>query len=305
MTNVFGRRRRARMSALAAGVLVAAAATAAVQLATGTPAAAVTGMEVVWANSNVVTAAPQVATATVYCPTGKRVIGGGGGVAWDLTSTPYDVVLTRMQPVHPWSGPDNYVVTGERIPSGTSTNWWVRAYAICVDPLPGLRIVWSFSATSSASSQRAEAPCADDEQVVGTGAYIYGSAGQVGLQVMRASIRGDLVYAQGHEDADGFAGSWYVMSVAVCADPIDGYEVIQVPSPEDDSESSKSATAQCSTGKTLYGGGGATAFDAPGAVSLRWISVDTVGDDLLANAIENTSTSTDWDFIVAQAICGY
>lgn len=293
----------ARLAAAAAATLTAVVATAVVQVGTSGAASAVTGLQVVWANSSA--GSPQEATATVYCPVGKRVLGGGGGVLWSLGSYPRDIVLTQMRPVHPWSGQDSFVVTGERISGGTTDPWWVRAYAICADPLDGMHIVWSFSTLSSASNQRAEAECNDGEQVVGTGAYIYGSGGQVGLQVMRASTVDNLVYAQGHEDASGYTGSWYVMAVAVCADPIDGHEVINTPSPEDDSEQDKSAETYCPAGKTLYGAGAAAAFDAPGEASLRWITVDDTSDMASAHFIENVPTSADWDFIVSQAICAY
>jgi len=291
--------------AMAATVLAAAGGVVAVQLATESPAAAVTGLEVVWVNSADGSQSPQTETAEAFCPDGKRVLGGGGGVNWSLNNYPYDIVLTRMQPVHPIMGQDSFIVTGERIIGGTTASWSVRAYAICADPLPGLHTVVSFSSLSSSSSQLAQAECSDGEQVVGTGAYIYNSVGQVGLQVMRASTVDNLVYAQGHEDANGYTGSWYVMAVAVCADPINGYQVLNVASPEDDSESLKAADAECPNGKQLYGVGAAAAFNAPGAASLRWITVDDDDDASHATFIENTSTGTDWDFIVSQVICGF
>ncbi|OJF14791.1 hypothetical protein [Couchioplanes caeruleus] len=290
----------------AASVLAAAAL---VQVATVHPAAAadaaVTGLEI-WSASSTNDPLSQTETAEAFCPTSKRVIGGGGGVEWFLNDYTHDVVLTRMQPVHPFTGADSFVVTGERINGGTDTDWSVKAYAVCADPLPGLHIVTAASTPSSASSQLAQATCPDEEVVVGTGAYIYAnSSGQVGLQVMRASMTGKVVYAQGHEDADGYASSWFVMAVAVCADMIDGYAVRNVPSDGDDSESSKAAEATCLDGRIPFGGGGAVAFTAPGATSLRWVALDDVLDEVHVSAIENTPTSTDWDYIVAQVICGF
>lgn len=285
-------------------IAVVAAAAGAVQFTAAAPAsAAVTGLVRTTGISVIDSSASK--TATAYCPPGTRVVGGGGGLVWDLQHQTRQVVLTQLQPVHPLWGDDFYRVTGEETQTGTTDTWWVEAVALCADPIPGMHITFGNTVLSSASSQQARATCPAGEKVLGTGAWVYPAGGQVGLQVARASTSGNLAYAIAHEDADGYAGNWNVLALAVCAPAPAGYEVLNAPSPESASESIKTATATCSAGKQMLDAGGATSFTAPGNVSLTRILVAPFGALNWAEAIatENTATAANWDFIVAQVIC--
>ena len=132
---------------------------------------------------------------------------------------------------------------------------------------------------------------------------IVGGYGFVGLQVMRASLATDFIYAQGHEEST-YSAVWYIVAYAVCAMRPSGYEIEQGASPEEDSEPIKVADVQCDTGKRIYGLGGALAFDASSHTSLIKLGEPFLDDrQSFATAVENSSTSADWDFIVAQAIC--
>src|SRR4051812_35374565 len=109
-------------------------------LAVATPAHAVTGLMTPIADSPATAAAAKTATAS--CPAGYPVIGGGGVVETpDPMHARRNVVLTRLQPVHPLSGADSYVVTGEETGDGAHGDWWVRATARCAQPLPGQHMV--------------------------------------------------------------------------------------------------------------------------------------------------------------------
>lgn len=95
------RLRRTLTAAVAALTL-----TAVQQLPAAASAPHVTGLVRTISYGTGVTRGPS--TTRAYCPDGKRVISGGGGVWRDKFTSPDQVVLSAMQPVHPLSGDDFY-----------------------------------------------------------------------------------------------------------------------------------------------------------------------------------------------------
>lgn len=295
-------RRTARWAALA-GAAAAVAAQVLVQVAGATPASAVTGL--VKTSSLSATDSQPSKTATAYCPVGKRVTGGGGWVFALAAADSAKVTLTQLRPVHPASGQDSYVVTGWETTTTMTGNWWLEAYAICADAgaLSGYQIVAASSTSSSLSRQAAAAVCPTGKRALGSGARIGNPGGEVGLQVARASGTGDITRGEAHEDANGYAGTWWVSAYAICVYPPAGYEVVYGSSAQQLSESEKIAFAVCPTGKRVHGAGAAISNLAPGGVSLQVIYPFNALNQVEAFAVENTPTSQNWDFIVAQAIC--
>jgi hypothetical protein len=287
----------------------AAIAAAALALAGGlcagaAPALAISGIEEVREISEINSTSAK--TVEAKCPRGKDVIGGGGGLVWDEQHQSYNVILTRLQPFHAWNNlRDSYIVGASETSNGETDNWWIEAVALCADPIPGLRVESEQGGFSSAAMQNPEAHCDPGEKVLGTGASVSLTNGEVGLQVARASTTGDWSYAFAHEDPDGYQYGWYSWAFAVCAPEPAGYDVNNWPSAQSDSEAGKVATATCPAGTTLTGAGGATSFNAPGNVFLSRILVDPQVSNRSAEAIaiEAFPTATDWDFIVGQAIC--
>ncbi len=282
-------------------VTVAVAAVAQVGSATG--AWAVSGLEIVERISNVNSISPKSATAR--CPAGKVVLGGGGGWVWTEQMQSRSVVLTRMETVHPNDGTrDSFVVTGAETTAGEPDDWYLESYAICANPMPGYEIVSDPSITLSDMFIRTEAHCTGGRKVIGTGARISTNGGEVGLQVMRASMQETFSYAQAHEDFDGYFDYWNVTAYAVCVNEPAGYEIVQGQSASEDSEDAKLAVAQCPPGKEVHGAGGAIGFDEPGHVALTRLIVNPYIDQRVeASAVEVTPTAIDWDFVVAQVIC--
>jgi hypothetical protein len=293
-----------RWYGLLAALALSAGTAAAVQVAAPAPAWAVSGLEVVQRFSDSNSVSPKSATAR--CPNGKVVLGGGGGLVWTKQVQTREVVLTRMEPVHSDDGSfrDYYIVTGVENTVGEPDDWYLESFAICADPMPGYEIVDDTSITLSDFFIRTEAHCDDDRVVIGTGAKVSTNSGEVGLQVMRASMLETFSYAQAHEDFDGYFDFWNVTAYAVCVDRPAGYEIVQDPSVTDDSESPKLAYTLCPEGTKVHGAGSATGFDAPGHVALTHIIVNAYGDQRVDSiTTEVTPTDFDWDFTVAQAIC--
>lgn len=242
-------------------------------------------------------------TETATCPAGTRVIGGGGGILGGQVGD--GLVVTQMQPVRPFLGQEDFYQVTVNDPTATVDDWGVRATAICAPALSNMSIAYGYTVSSSTASQLATATCPTGRKVVGSGGTVYNAYGHAGLQVVRASTDGARVYAQAHEEAGGYTGDWSVWAWAVCATAPAGYEIVMVESQQSDSERTKNAWAECPGDKTVLGGGAATSFSAPGEVALQYVDVHggPTSGSVNVLAAENDTTSTDWDFIVAQAIC--
>jgi hypothetical protein len=242
-------------------------------------------------------------TAEAFCPPGLRVIGGGGWVQ-EIGARTGKLALTRLRPVHPQSGHDSYLATGAETTPGISGTWFVRAYAMCAPPLPGLKIVRSQpAALSSVAAQATAAVCPAGTRALGSGASISTLGGQAVLQVARPSSIGDITRALAHEDVAGYSGDWSVTAYAVCANPPAGYEVKFVESPESHSEFDKVAEAQCPPNKKLLSSGAALSNVAPASVSLTGIIPSTSEQATKAEAMENTPTNANWDSVLASVVC--
>jgi hypothetical protein len=241
--------------------------------------------------------------AEAACPPGKQVVGGGAKVS-PTNELTRGVTLTRVEPVERVSRDHSlqgYAVEARTV-QPVNPEWSVTAYAICADPIPGHDIRVGYSnggGFSSAEVQKAAASCPAGQRAVGSGAMIHYGGGRVGLQVARPSGDGRLTRAQAHE-VGSYTGTWRMNAYAVCVDQPEGYDVQYGDSFADDSERTKSATRTCSSGQRL-GTAGAITDVASGAVSLH--SIYPYGNGGRVWAFENTDTSEDWDFIVAQVIC--
>jgi hypothetical protein len=286
--------------------IVVVGALALMQLAGAAPASAVPGLHMVPRASGYDSGEPK--TVKAHCPTGERVIGGGGFIA----EHPDDIflfgrpVLTELRPVFLEDGTrDSYVATGAESPGVISGRWAIAAYAMCADPLTGLHIVSNTTAPATTDAQATAAVCPRHERVIGTGASVSALRGNVSLQVARPSKPGDIARARAHEQVGGFLGRWHLTAQAVCAprSALDGYEVVFTASPEQDSQREKEAFAPCGAGRQLHSAGAAITNLAPASVSLQGIFPDDRNRRTQALAVENVPTGSDWDFIVASAIC--
>lgn len=152
---------------------------------------------------------------TAVCPPGKRVVGAGG-----RTSNISQVVMNDLVP-----NPEltKVLVRGSEDGDGTDSDWFLRASAICANPLPGLKLFHGASELGSAPSAFARATCPPGKAVLGTGGEI--SAGPSGLPVAGQVVLDDLtpnsqlteVTVTGREDQDGAPGDWRVHAYAICA----------------------------------------------------------------------------------------
>jgi hypothetical protein len=316
-----GSKRRTVWRAALAGVLLGAVLTmtgTSATASTETPAQAavpLTGLEKV--SSPVVTDSTSPKEAKAVCPTGKKVVGGGGWVNQQSTGTnPERLALTRLEPSDDVlgtgtpTGRDGYIAAAAETSPGTTGVWWVQAYAICADAssVPGWELEAEFSQTLSEPVQQVTSGCdpADThKRALGTGARIaVFSQGEVVLQVARTDALGGLTRAQAHEDANGYSGTWWLGAYTICANTPAGFEVAGDRSVEELSEAVKDATAPCTSSDThLLSVGAAITNVAPGHVALQQVYPRGGLRRMDAVAAENTPYTPNWDFIVVRGIC--
>jgi hypothetical protein len=271
--------------------------------------AAVTGLNTVISYTVTSSESPQLATA--YCASDQKVAGGGGTITQAHAGDPRPV-LTTLRPVRVRINAEvtieGYAVAASEVAPGTDAEWSVKAWAKCVDALPGQHIVAKASKLSSASKQPAAVACPSGQRAIGSGARIRPPqpAGGVQLQVARPSASGDIVRAQAHERAGGYPGKWSVIAYAVCAAEPEGYQVQFAPSPASDSEAEKTAgygpLNSCLEGSKLLSSGAAVGAGAPAGVSLFAVT-PTDGNRTIATAVESTPVGANWGFVVATRVC--
>jgi hypothetical protein len=165
--------------------------------------AAVPGLQIVSAVTVADSVSPKSAVAT--CPAGKRVIGTGvylDGVAGDVVVD--DLVPTTS----------SVVATGYERGGGTAAVWWIRAFAVCAAPLPGLTIVTTTTAATS-SHKTVSAACPTGTQVLGAGAAVTGGLGGVTLDALWPDTAS--VTAAAFEDAFATTVDWTLTTHAICA----------------------------------------------------------------------------------------
>jgi hypothetical protein len=68
--------------------------------------------------------------ATVLCPAGKRVIGGGADIDFDGVSGNPNVYLNNSSPVTQ-NGQTGWTATAVEDAGGVDPNWTVSVYAVC------------------------------------------------------------------------------------------------------------------------------------------------------------------------------
>jgi len=225
------------------------------------------------------------------CPAGKQVTGGGG----DITGGGGQVLIDGLVPEAARFG-----AFGAEDETGTTSDWLLRAYAICATPLPGLEVVSNESPFDSSSSKNASADCPAGKRVVGAGAVVVGGQGQVALDDVVASADLSGVGAVGIEDESGYANNWIVRAHAVCANPPPGLELVVARSDPDSDPGS--VTASCPSGENLLGTGAAIA-SGDGEVVLDDVRPNGALTSVTVTGFEDeTGLGSEWT-LIAQAIC--
>jgi len=281
-----------RSLALAAGALLASAA-----LATSA-SAAVPGLELVSGSVD-----KPLTGLDLQCPTGKEVIGVGG--------TLVDGDSGQVKLVTLW--PSSFF--GARVDATTDQDgfaglWSVGATATCADPLPGRevrRTVVPHAASDPRSDAVGRAGCTAGKKVVGMGARLTDTRGQVALTTLTTiDPANEQVLAQAVEDQDGFAGDWTLEVAAICADPPAGYAVVHTRSAID--SAGKALGAGCPSGTVALAAGARAEVDGidlagNGEVVLNDLTLRPALDGVRVTALEGQDGFARAWQLKATAIC--
>jgi len=290
--------------AAVAVLLVAAQLTVAAPASAGQPRGE---LEIVDVTETVSSSSVSPKGITAYCPEDTVVIGGGGWVGALRPEDDREVVLTSSRPIRV-GGRQGYNVSGREVAGGFDGNWFVDAYALCGREPEGYSIRTDSVARSSTSVKQAIAVCLDGTRVIGTGAVIVGSAGEVSLQTARSSGPRDIVRAVAKEDANGYDEEWSLTAYAICADPRSGISVQYGGSQLTGPENFKIAQVDCPDGTVIYNTAASTSGTPPGLLTTPpgvaiLVTNPEGGYSAHAGAVETSPTNVSWDLAV-QVICG-
>jgi hypothetical protein len=234
-------------------------------------------------------------SVTIICPTGKILAGAAGQINIANTGK---AVLEDVTPLPNLAGVN---VVGTETGAGTTDNWSVKAYAICVYGLAGPQLVSQQTPVDS-NSKALLLTCPSGTQVVGTGGQInIATSGKVGLHEFTPETL-TTVRVIAAEIGTGTTANWTMKAYALCASPPLGLQIVRTTSTID-SKHAKAVVAQCPAGKRVMGTGADIAAPEGNRVMLDEVTplpdlsgVNAVGTELAGGTTQNWTVS-------AEAIC--
>jgi hypothetical protein len=255
----------------------------------GTASAAVPGLQRV--ERATPADSPPAIDKFVSCPTGTKMISGGGSVSGGVGRVILDGIQLK-------SFVDGVTTRAFEQPAGTNLNWTLKADAMCAKPLKGLVQV---DATSPSNSfgKSVFAKCPTGKQLVGVGAETSGGVGQVEIDDLIPSST--QVEATGFETEGGTNANWSITAHAMCAAPLPGYEIRKLAT-DFGSFNGSGVTETCSAGKKVLGVGGEITGGL-GQVSMDSITPNANLTSVNVHAQEDgNGTDNNWN-VTGYAIC--
>jgi hypothetical protein len=241
--------------------------------------------------------------ATAACPTGKVALGGGAMLlrpaSGNITG---NVMLRSLIP-----STTSYVAEAVEVQAGYAEDWALTTYVVCGNNVPGLdlQVVSKIGdSTPSRSSEGAwvndaQATCPSGKKVIGAGGVVGGPAGRTSFQQIRPNQQGAFVFVQGVEEA-GFLDSFSVRAFAVCAKPIQGWQ-IKIDGTDYNSARVQTALASCPTGQQVIGAG-LTKGDPHGRARVESMIPTGQGHVLTVGAISEGRPTYPWN-LASWAVC--
>lgn len=200
---------------------------------------------------------PEIGEATVSCPSGSRLTGGGGQVAIG------DPHFQQLQPRYAADGTSSLYVYAQQVPEFEGVID-VRAAAVCVTSGPATQLV---TATSEGQGRvSVTVPCPEGTHVLGGGATLRKGSGGIDTGYLASSFpASDL---RSWNVAVAVPGTKSVTGYAICAQPGPATQVVASTLTSDVNNNTwLEARAACPAGTHITGGGG----DGRGGY-LSWIA---------------------------------
>jgi hypothetical protein len=212
-----GRRTMRRLGLLASAALIGLGAS----VASATPASAdpIAGVVRIEIASGLDATTPK--SVVVPCPVGTKVINAGGYI-----STGNGKVA--MDDIFPNEALTSVTITAKET-DAYATAWKVTGFATCATEPLGLEWNWVQSEEDSDDVKSVTAECTEGKTLLGTGATVRGGLGEVAIDEIKPNggplVAATEVTVQAVE-VDAFTGNWTANAFAICADPLDGQQVI-------------------------------------------------------------------------------
>lgn len=164
--------------------------------------------------------------------------------------------------------------------------------------VPGVTIVTeSVRLGANAPFGSLTADCPAGQVVIGTGAQLTGASGEA--HIVEVKPTEDYVYVAAADDEDGSPWGWTLSAMAICADPLPGYEIIAVHTASSSSDF-RSVEAESTGDKRLVGGGG-TITGGSGQVVID--DLRPGNHDYVVSAYEDDDGHSGSWYLSAYAIC--
>jgi hypothetical protein len=278
-----GRWRLTSLTAAACAILGSAA----LQVTTAGPAAAIPGLQTVVVTSALQSEFPAI-TQDANCPAGLQVIGGGGSIGGNASDK---VFLTESYPL---DGGRTWRVRAEEVAPGWDGWWWVTTYAICSNPLPGWEIQRGNSGPGVADFKTTFTfKCSQHKKVFSAGGRVNAATGQVGLTMIRPDGPLTIGRASARVAPGGFWDDWSVDSFAICANPVPNQQNVGTIW-----ENSSVAAKQCPDSTTANGLGG-----GGGTVDLGPYYLQGIAPNRARNGVDVKMTGVQNGGTMAQVTC--
>lgn len=270
---------------LAVATLVSTLVAAGAMAVVAAPAsAAVPGLTIITVSS--ATDSNDHKSARAECPDDTVAIGSGATIEGGLGQVNIESVVPSSDSVSALAYEDA---------NGTTNQWSVTAQAICANPPPGHTIVYTPSA-QTAVNKSVTATCPANTVVIGSGALLSGSFGDVELEKVRTDLTS--VTVTGNEIGAGTATPWSVYAYASCANPLPGQVTVSAIGAS--TAVDKSVVATCPAGTEVLNAAGSLT-NGGGRVLLDDLFADTTS--VTATGKETGSgTGTAWR-VEAIALC--
>jgi hypothetical protein len=166
--------------------------------------------------------------------------------------------------------------------------------------IPGLVNVSAASAFNSNVFKGVTVPCPAGHVVIGGGARLSLTTGEVSITRMAPNAAGTAYEAWAYEDVDGFAFNWALIVTAICAPAPPGYAIVTAASPMG-SPPTATIAVNCPAGSQVFGTGG-WAFPGRGVTLLTGIIPFGAGSGVVAHGAEIPGFAGPWN-VQAWAIC--
>ncbi|HEU5109234.1 MAG TPA: hypothetical protein VFT95_11885 [Micromonosporaceae bacterium] len=240
-------------------------------LVPATPASAVPGVN--WNINSSGWSSASTRTVKVDCPSGQRVLGGGG---WANDNGARTVMLTELRPIR--AGLDSFQASAVEPTRGFSASWQLNVYAICAPAPAGHEIREASTSSGSPTFAGVDARCGSGRRAIQAGARITTSTpGTVALHMVRTD--GPLTIGRATARETTSSGvTWSLTAYVVCVSGVPNQHV------EGQVSAGPDALMGCRSGRLHGIGGGGGLYD----MGPYWIQGVVPNSNLGAGAVYMT-----------------